>query len=138
MSVSKKFLGVGWAFPVRFDKQQGHISISEYEENIKESIRLILETDKGERVMRPDFGCGIRNFVFESVNAAAIGQMESTILEALKKWEPRINVLGVDVSSDNIDSGKLVINIQYVVIKTNNQFNMVYPFYIMEGTTEGT
>ena len=133
MSENKKFLGIGWAFPVKINRQQGSFSVSQYEENIKESIRLILETDKGERVMRPDFGCGIRNFVFESVNASAIGQMESSILDALQRWEPRINVLNVNVTSNDIDSGKLVINIQYVVIKTNNEFNMVYPFYVMEG-----
>jgi len=106
---------------------------SEYEENIKESIRIILETAKGERVMRPNFGCGIHEFAFEVINASTIGQMKQSIRDALKKWEPRIELLDVKVDTDNINSGKLIFTIEYLVSRTNNQFNLVYPFYLTEG-----
>ncbi|MDH3825460.1 MAG: GPW/gp25 family protein [Nitrosopumilus sp.] len=132
MSENKKFLGIGWKFPINIDSQ-GLVMSSEYEENIKESIRIILETAKGERVMRPNFGCGIHEFAFEVINASTIGQMKQSIRDALKKWEPRIELLDVKVDTDNINSGKLIFTIEYLVSRTNNQFNLVYPFYLTEG-----
>jgi len=131
VSDNKRFLGIGWQFPVK-PASDGSIATSEYEENIRESIQIILETAKGERVMRPDFGCGIHDFVFETINASTLGQMESAILEALEKWEPRIESVNVDVKT-NSPNGKLLIQINYRVRQTNNQFNIVYPFYITEG-----
>ena len=108
--------------------------MSEYEENIKESIQIILETAKGERIMRPNFGCGIHDFVFETINASTLGQIESSVRDALDIWEPRIEIITVNANPERESStGKLLINIQYLVRKTNNQFNMVYPFYLTEG-----
>ena len=133
LSENKKFLGIGWEFPVRITSTR-MISMSEYEENIKESIRIILETAKGERIMRPNFGCGIHDFVFETINASTLGQIESSVRDALEMWEPRIEIITVNTHPERESStGKLLINIQYLVRKTNNQFNMVYPFYLTEG-----
>jgi len=137
LSENKKFLGIGWKFPVDVDSK-GLILSSEYEENIQESIRIILETAKGERVMRPDFGCGIHNFAFEIINASTIGQMKHTIRNALEKWEPRIELIDIKVNANNIDTGKLLFNLEYNVSRTNNKFNMVYPFYLTEGIGQGT
>jgi len=133
LSENKKFLGIGWEFPVRITSAR-IISMSEYEENIKESIQIILETAKGERIMRPNFGCGIHDFVFETINASTLGQIESSVRDALDIWEPRIEIITVNANPERESStGKLLINIQYLVRKTNNQFNMVYPFYLTEG-----
>ncbi len=129
--MSKEFLGVGIKFPFQTDPGGG-IALSCYEEDIKESIRIILGTSKGERLMRPDFGCGIHNLVFAPVNTSTEGLIIHHIREALILFEPRLELLKVDVSKDEVDIGKLLININYKVIRTNNIFNMVYPFYLHE------
>jgi phage baseplate assembly protein W len=130
--MAKEFLGVGWKFPVNVDAK-GDIQMSEYEEDIKEAIWIILATSKGERVMRPDFGSGIYDFVFAPINTATIGLVEESVREALTTYEPRIELLSVEVSTEEADKGKLLIGINYRVRNTNNEFNMVYPFYLTEG-----
>jgi phage baseplate assembly protein W len=131
--MTNEILGKGWTFPFGTDPNGG-IVLSEYEENIKESILLILSTAKGERVMRPDFGCGIHDYVFEVVNTTTTALMKSSIKDALLKFEPRITVQDVSTDADRIKNGLLLINIQYTVISTNNQSNLVYPFYLTEGS----
>jgi len=111
---------------------QGRIATSAYEEDIKESIRIILGTSPGERVMRPDFGCGLDDMVFMSLDSLTLGMMEAHVLEALQLWEPRIEVEEVEVTPSSLDQGLVVISISYRVISTNNQFNLVYPFYLRE------
>jgi len=130
--MAKEFLGRGWKFPVNVNSE-GKITMSEYEDDIRESIWIILSTSKGERVMRQDFGCGINDFVFSSIDTSTLALIESTVREALILWEPRIEVIAVKVSTDNIKEGKLIVNIDYEVRRTNNQFNLVYPFYLTEG-----
>ncbi len=129
---SKAILGRGWKFPVSPDRNL-EISISEFEDNIRESILIILGTKKGERLMRPDFGCDINDFVFESISSLTLGNIEVSITEALTKFEPRIELIDINISIDKINEGFLGINITYRVISTNNKFNLVYPFYIQEG-----
>ncbi len=132
--MAKEFLGRGWKFPVGVDPK-GEIKMSEYEEDIKEAIWIIISTAKGERVMRPDFGCGIHDFVFASINTSTIGLIESTVRDALTTWEPRIELKEVKVSADRASDGKLMISVDYRVRSTNNEFNLVYPFYLTEGAT---
>ncbi len=129
---SKDFLGVGWKFPVKVDIDR-KIAVSKYEEDIKEAIRIILGTAKGERIMRPDFGCGIHELVFAPINTTTITQVENNVREALIKYEPRIDVLRVEVSSERSDEGQLLVSIDYAVRATNTRFNLVYPFYMKEG-----
>ena len=83
--------------------------------------------------MRQDFGCGIYDFVFAPINTATIGMIEASVREALTLWEPRIEVINVNVSADKAEEGKLLISIDYRVRNTNNEFNLVYPFYLKEG-----
>ncbi len=125
------FLGIGWQFPVL--TLENKFTISKYENDIEESIRIILGTSKGERVMRPDFGCGIHEYVFETINVATLNRIESSIRDALTRWEPRIDVLGIKVNTEQIHEGKLVIYIDYQVIATNARNNLVYDFYLYEG-----
>jgi phage baseplate assembly protein W len=129
--LGKEFLGVGWKFPVQVDNT-GRIAMSEFEQDIRESIRIILSTSKGERAMRPDFGCGIHDFVFASMNTTTIGLIESSVREALTRWEPRIELLNVKVSTEEAELGRLLVGIDYRVRATNNEFNLVYPFYLTE------
>lgn len=130
--MSRDFLGVGWKFPVTVNESNGLVEMSEYEEDIKEAIWIILSTQKGERLMQPEFGCGIRDYVFEYLDMTTTALIQSSVREALAKWESRIEVLNVDISMDKAIDGKLLINIGYIVRKTNNRFNLVYPFYIKE------
>ena len=129
---TKEFLGVGLKFPIKLTNNKT-LGISRYEEDIEESIRIILGTAKGERIMRPDFGCGIHNFIFDIASTFTIGKIKSSIQEALTIWEPRIDVLTVDASTEKIDEGKIVFSIEYRVISTNNRRNFVYDFYLKEG-----
>ena len=105
---------------------------SQYEEDIREAIWIILSTSKGERTMRPDFGCSIHDFVFASINASVIELIKQSISDALHLWEPRISLDEVNVSIENITTGMLIIEIKYTVNLTNNSFNLVYPFYLKE------
>jgi uncharacterized protein len=128
---AKDFLGVGWKFPPGLDDSL-RFKTSQHEEDIKEAIWIILSTSKGERIMRPDFGCGIHDFVFETINSGVVELIKRSVSEALTLWEPRITLLEVNVSIDDIASGLLAIQIKYTVNVTNNSFNLVYPFYIRE------
>jgi phage baseplate assembly protein W len=130
--MAKEFLGKGWKFPVNADSK-GQIFMSEYEKDIRESIWIILSTSKGERVMRPEFGCGIHDFVFASINMSILTLIENSVRESLTLWEPRIEVMSVKVSTEKMNEGKLMINIDYKVRTTNNPFSLVYPFYLTEG-----
>jgi hypothetical protein len=130
-TANKAFLGVGLGFPVRADAE-GALQRATYEESVRQSIWLILSTAKGERVMRPDFGCGIHELVFASVTAATGGRVAAAVREALLRFEPRIDVRDVQVSPGG-DGEVLLISIDYEVRATNNAFNLVYPFYLEGG-----
>jgi len=130
--MAKEFLGRGWKFPVNVGTD-GQMAMSEYEQDIREAIWIILSTSKGERVMRPDFGCGIHDFIFASINTSTLTLIESSVREALTLWEPRIELVEVKILTDRINEGKLMISIDYKVRTTNNQYNFVYPFYLTEG-----
>jgi phage baseplate assembly protein W len=126
------FLGGGWGFPVE-DDGTCHIAITEGEANIEDSIWIILATSAGERVMRPDFGCGIHRLVFAVNNANTIGEVKREVRDALVRWEPRIDVLDIGVETKG-KGEELLINIQYRVRTTNNFFNLVFPFYLSGST----
>ena len=90
-------------------------------------------TKKGERVRNPEFGCGIHDYIFGTMDFTSLKEMERSVEEALILWEPRIRDIDVEVDLDQAESGKLVVHIGYVVRTTNNPFNLVFPFYINEG-----
>lgn len=123
------FLGVGWTSPVKLD-ENGQIKVAKYEEAVRQSIFMILGTAKGERVMRPDFGCGIHEKVFAPNNLGTVGQIISDVRDALIEWEPRIDVLDVDTIPDTRQPNLILVQVNYQVRTTNNIFNLVYPFYL--------
>jgi uncharacterized protein len=125
------FLGVGWEFPITLDPT-GEIKTASHEQDISESIRIILATANGERVMRPTFGCGIHEMVFAVISMATIGQVEVLVTEALTTWEPRIEIDAVKASTEEAHEGRLLVEIKYRVRATNTPFNLVYPFYLKE------
>jgi phage baseplate assembly protein W len=128
----KAFLGVGWAFPTRLDADR-RISLAAYEQDIEQSIRIILGTNRGERVMRPDFGAGLIEFVFEPANTATMELLRRRVEESLIDWEPRIDVEEVKVTIQPNERNRLDIDISYRVRATNTLHNLVYPFYLQEG-----
>ena len=131
-SFAKEFLGTGWKFPVEVDELTGRIKMSSHEEDIKEAIG-IMKTRRGERMMNPEFGCGLLDFVYETMDDATFARMENEVMNALMIWEPRIKQVEVNVSRSPEQSGRLDISVKYVVRTTNNLFNMVYPYYLNEG-----
>lgn len=131
----RAFLGVGWSFPPCV-ASDGSTRMVSYEDDIRQSLRIILGTDKGERVMRPDFGAGLRSFVFGPLSATMLLRIKTRVQDALIKWEPRIDVLQVTVTIDKSDLGKLLIDINYRVRATNTLQNLVYPFYLQEGSPQ--
>ncbi|MCM1157433.1 MAG: GPW/gp25 family protein [Bacteroidales bacterium] len=126
------FLGNGWGFPVTTDELTGRVKESAYEENIKESIYLIVMTRKGERVMRPDFGCDIHQYMFAAINYTTLTMMKHAVQEALLKWEPRITELQVEIADRVQENNAVQIMIAYRVRTTNTPFNLVFPFYLEE------
>lgn len=132
--MSASFLGRGWKFPVAVDATTGRFLLAEGEEDIAEAVRIILMTSKGERVMRPDFGCGLRDFAFGTTDGTTMRLLESDIIQAITVWEPRVTDVTVEAKLDPSHNGRLLLSISYIVRSTNNLFNQVYPFYLDEGT----
>jgi len=130
--MSEEFLGTGWSFPVETD-HRGDVDLSSGESDIKESIRIILGTAKGERLMRPEFGCDIHKHLFSAATPATLNLIESSVRESLVRWEPRIDIESVEARTDDENPNKILIEIEYHVRTTNSLSNMVYPFYITEG-----
>jgi uncharacterized protein len=124
-----EFLGIGWKFPVNVTAE-GRIDKAYYEDDIRDAIWLILGTAKGERVMRPDFGCGIHDLIFSVSSPTTAGLVAKEVREALIWWEPRIELLNVQVLPKPDEPTTLLIRIEYQVRATNNVFNLVYPFYL--------
>ena len=128
----KGFLGVGWRYPVGTDRD-GAVSLSQGEQDIREAIWIILATAHGERVMRPDFGCGIHELVFAPMTPSTFALVKKTVNDALVRWEPRIEVENVEVGPDSETDNRLLISIDYKIRANNTRNNLVYPFYLQEG-----
>jgi phage baseplate assembly protein W len=127
----REFIGQGLAFPLQINPRGG-LALAAGERDIEQAIGIVLNTMLGERVMRPEFGCRIHELVFAPHNAATEGLAALYVREALDRWEPRINVLAVDIETDPAHDGALLINIKYRVRDTHNERSIVYPFYLTE------
>ena len=125
-----EIIGSGLAFPLGVDARGG-IALARGEDDIDQALRLILSTAPGERPMRPEFGCGVHDFVFDSIDAGTVGKMELAIREALDRWEPRVIVETVEFELDEVSEGRLIIDIGYRIRVTNTIRNLVYPFYVI-------
>jgi hypothetical protein len=131
-SSTADILGVGWAFPVGIDVR-GRIAFARQKEDIDQAIRMILLTPKGQRVMRPEFGCQIHDLIFAPNDATTFGLAAYYVEEALAFWEPRIRVESVNVAPDPDDPARLFIDITYEVKATYDRRTLVFPFYRIPG-----
>ena len=130
---TREFLGVGWKFPLQVTPG-GTIAQAKYEQRVEESIYLILSTAKGERPMLPEFGCGIHDLVVAPNNAGTVAIVAQSVREALVNYEHRIDVLDIVVETPPEQPNLLLIRITYRIRANNALGNLVYPFYISEGS----
>jgi phage baseplate assembly protein W len=126
------FLGVGWAFPVGLDAR-GRVALARQEVDIEQAIIMILLTPKGQRLMRPTFGCQIHDLIFAPNDAATAGLAVYYIEEALAMWEPRIDVLNVEIDTDPKTPERMLIMIEYRIKATHDRRSLVFPFYRIPG-----
>jgi len=131
--IPPEFLGVGWAFPAT-TVPPGDVAMAEYDEDVRQAVKIILGTAPGERAMRPDFGAGLPALVFEPMSATTLELARHRVEEALVLWEPRIDSIEVGVTADGT-VGRLNIEVHYRVRATNTFYNLVYPFYLTEART---
>jgi phage baseplate assembly protein W len=136
VDVDKAFLGVGWSFPPEFHKRADApgVKMVAEEEDIGESLRILLSTNPGERVMQPSYGCGLKAMVFAAINERTITELKDIIERAVLFFESRITLEDIDVNTEDALDGILKIQLNYSVRKTNTRSNIVYPFYFREGS----
>ena len=134
MTIDRSFLGQGWSFPPEFNKRSKTLKTVAEEDDIRESLRILLATTPGERIMQPTYGCRLNALLFESINESTITEIRDIIERAILFFEPRINLDEVRFDLDQEINGLLKINLFYTIRGTNSRSNMVYPFYFLEGT----
>lgn len=128
MAYTPPFVGRGLAFPLR-TSATGAFALVEARTELEEAIRLVVGTAPGERPMRPEFGCRIHDYVFAPINDTTIGSIVHVVERAMERWEPRIDVLRVEVFADDETDGLLYIRLSYRVKESNDERNLVFPFY---------
>ncbi|WMJ72683.1 GPW/gp25 family protein [Cytophagaceae bacterium ABcell3] len=130
----KGFLGKGWGFPPEFNRVKGEVKISTAEDDIRESLHILLSTRLGERVMQPDYGCNLEALMYESLTLSVRTQVSELIKTAILYHEPRIDVEKIDIYWGDEQRGEILIQVNYRIRSTNSRSNMVFPFYKEEGT----
>ena len=135
MPDDNNFLGRGWSFPPSFSAGGADVATVAGEDDIEQSLGLLLATRRGERVMLPDFGCDLAEFLFEEISPALVGQVRDLVSDAILNHEPRVLLNGVEVSDERAGEGLLLIEIDYQVRATNSRYNLVFPFYLREAAT---
>lgn len=134
MSSDKAFLGVGWSFPPMFDQKSATVRMVEEEEDIRQSLKIILTTAYGERIMRPDFGSNLHKVNFSALNSSVINDISSYIAQSILEFEPRVTLEDIDIDLDQSYNGVLKIKLDYTIRKINVRTNIVFPYYFKEGT----
>lgn len=134
MDHDRAFLGRGWSFPPEFDHAAKTVKMVSGEEDIQESLRILLSTVPGERVLQPSYGCGLKRLVFEHVSESTITEIKDLIERAVLFFEPRISLTHIEVDTAPVYEGLIRIRLDYTVRLTNTRTNIVYPFYFLEGT----
>ena len=130
--VFNSFLGTGWSFPPTFNREAGSVELVSDEEDIRQSLNILLSTTLGERVMQPRYGCDLANYVFENMNSSVIGYLKDRVKNAILYYEPRIVAEKIEVTaaeSFDLIEGKFTISIDYSIPGTNSRFNYVYDYY---------
>jgi phage baseplate assembly protein W len=128
------FLGQGWAFPPRFDTETKVLALVREQEDISQSLYILLHTEPGERVMNPEYGCALRQFLFAGMNLSERTHLEAVVKRAILRFEPRVTAQVVRTNIDRINDGVLLLEIDYTVRSLNSRHNVVFPFYRREAT----
>jgi phage baseplate assembly protein W len=128
------FLGSGWSFPPKFDKYSKSVIMDNGEVDIENSIRIILGTYPGERLMNPNFGCAVKRMNFENIDKGNVTRIQEIVGNALVQFEPRIKFQSIEIISQDEQEGLIVLQLNYTIISTNTRHNIVFPYYILEGT----
>jgi phage baseplate assembly protein W len=137
MATRATFLGSGWAFPPGFDARAKGALMVANEEDVAQSLRILLATEPGERVMQPTYGCGLRRLVFETIDQNRITEIKDVVAKAVLFFEPRVELLSVEVDEPDPLHGVLRVHLEYQVRTTNNRHNLVYPLYLREASGTG-
>lgn len=132
--MNNDFLGKGWTFPPEFVANGNDLAMVSGEEDIKQSLQILLSTSLKERVMHPDFGCDLNQFLFEEIDDRFISDVRNIVSRSLLMHEPRIIVNEVSIADVDLDNAVVQISVDYIVRTTNNRFNLVYPFYVNEAS----
>lgn len=132
--MENEFLGQGWAFPPEFESKGGEVKMVSGEEDIKQSLQILLSTSLKERIMHSGYGCDLSRFLFEEADEALVNGLSNKVSRAILMNEPRIEVNEILVEGSDLDNGLILISVNYTVRTTNNRFNLVYPFYLNEGS----
>jgi len=130
--VFNSFLGTGWSFPPTFNNETGTVELVSNEEDIRQSLNILLSTTLGERVMQPKYGCDLTSYVFEALNSSVIGYLKDRVKNAILYFEPRIVAEKIEVTaaeSFDLIEGRFTISIEYTIPGTNSRFNYVYDYY---------
>lgn len=130
------YLGRGWAFPPQFNKLTGTVEMLSNEDDIKNSLQVLLLTRVGERIMQPAYGCNMDVLLFEQINESLISYIKDLVFTAIYYFEPRINPDNVTVEATE-EEGIVLVNVEYTIRSTNSRNNLVFPFYLNEGTLVG-
>lgn len=134
MAIDNSFLGSGWSFPPRFNKQLKNVEVVSRENDIEESLQIILSTRVGERIMLPEFGCNLDELLFESINLHLTTRIKDLIETAILYYESRIDVEQIEINTESEIEGVVLIELDYKIRATNSRRNFVYPFYRGEGS----
>lgn len=133
--LEKSFLGKGWSFPPTFDRKLGDVQMVTMEEDIKQSLEIYFSTKLGERIMRNDYGCFLHSQVFELANESVIQGLSKELERSINVFEPRILIIEIRATKTDSSEGLIEINVAYQIRATNNRSNIVFPFYLNEGTS---
>ena len=130
---TRTWLGTGWSFPPEFNRRSRDVIMVSEEEDIRQSLKILLSTAPGERIMNPAYGCGLKLLTFENISESTLTEIQDVIDRAVLFFEPRIRVDTIEVDVENIYQGIINIRLNYTIRITNSRANMVYPFYFQEG-----
>lgn len=131
------FLGTGWAFPPAFDPRSKQALMVSAARDIEQSLRILLGTTPGERVMQPEYGCGLKHLVFEAVDTNIVTEIKDLVAKAVLFHEARIDLEAVDVDDRDWTEGRLYLRLDYTIRSTNSRHNLVYDLYLREASGEG-
>ena len=135
MDTGTSFLGMGWSFPPTFDDKAGAVMMVADEADVEQSLQVLLSTRPGERVMQPQYGCNLDTMLFEPLTTTLLAYIKDLVETAILYYEPRITVDNIDINTLQVEEGLVLIEVDYTILASNSRYNLVYPYYIDEGTT---